>query len=137
MEKYIDLQVSSWTFLTEEVLIDTVDEGHPSARVIFELHRRQELSLSEFEARLRDHGGLAAALPRATRVARFFRLPEAEADATPENYDGAELLGFGDIEILEEVWAEDEIRRPLLDGLATFCDLERSGLLVAHAVRVK
>lgn len=137
MEKYIDLQASSWTFFTEELLVETADEGDPGARVILELRRRPGLSLSEFEARLREHGAIAAAVPQAARVAQFFRLPEAEPDAAPGDFDGAELLAFGDLEVLEEVWAEEQIRGPLLDSLASFCDLERSGGLVAHAVRVK
>jgi hypothetical protein len=137
MEQYIDLPHSSWLFLTEEVLIDTVDEGDPSARVILELRRAPGTSRREFEDALRRHGRLAASLPQTTRVAQFFRLPAADADATENNYDGAELLAFGDLPILEDVWARDDVREPFLADLGRFCDLGRSGILVAHSIKVK
>jgi hypothetical protein len=137
MEKYIDLSSSTWTFLTEEITVGTVDEGDASARVILQLRRHPGTTLGEFEARLRAQAKLAAAVPEVTRVAQFFRLPEAEADTTPDNFDGAQLLAFSDLEVAEDAWSRGEVRRPLLDDLAEFCDLDRSGVLVAHSVRVK
>ena len=95
--------------------------------MILELRRRPDMSRQAFEAALREHGKLAASLPRTTRVAQFFRLLAAEADTTEDNFDGAQVLAFGDLEILEEVWARDEVREPLLADLSRFCDLERSG----------
>lgn len=137
MEKYIDLPHSTWLFLHEEVSVDTADEGHPSARVIIELRRRADLDQTEFEAALRGVSEQAARLPQLTRLANFFRAPEAEADVTPGNYDAAILLAFPDLEVLEEAWVAPQAGVRLVAALAEFSDLDRSGALVAHAIKVK
>ncbi|MFN8204904.1 MAG: EthD domain-containing protein [Solirubrobacteraceae bacterium] len=135
MRRFMDLDASTWLLTTEELTIADVDEGEPGARVIMELRRAPGTGTAAFEASLRAHAAVAAAVPGVRRLAQFFPIPGA--NAIEDNYDGVQLLAFDDLEVVEEAWAGPAVQRDLLGDLGRFCDMERSGLMVAHAVRVE
>src|SRR3954454_10700133 len=54
MRRFMDVDAARWMFAEEDVIIDDVDEGHPSARAIIHLRRINGITPDEFAGAL-DH----------------------------------------------------------------------------------
>jgi uncharacterized protein (TIGR02118 family) len=116
-------------------------------KLVFCLHRRPELSRSEFQRYWREtHAALVARHAQTLRIQRYVQLHTLEdGDALnaalrasrggPASYDGVAELWWASAEDLAAATSSDEGRRAslvLLEDEARFIDLARSPLFVTH-----
>jgi uncharacterized protein (TIGR02118 family) len=114
-------------------------------KLIFCLHRRQDISEEEFHRYWRDeHGPLVARHASALGIRRYVQLHRvggpvngvlSASRGTPDGYDGVAELWFDDADALVDAAGTDEGRRAAAELAADeerFIDHSRSPLFVAE-----